>query len=233
MTTNEKDFKVVSGGYDFYGDPEYAKKGYITGGLYHYYINRLHLSTASEENSLVIPPTDAVVSVTYMPYVLGADVKEVQFDSNRFANEESLPDGFTFKFKSLYRVTNLPTDEVNVASFDRYKVSGTTIRGNWNWRNEGKLWQYPYTRLEFNDNISSPIEIRQNLFNDLNNTKQLKVRNALNSQGMYLMYCAGYKGDEQGWVEGVVSQGNLLPTTSSYYMEYMSRNQNQFKANRS
>ena len=53
---------------DYYGDPVSQKQGYLTGGLYHYYITEAYIRTLTGEGMTAIPPIDSVISVILMPY---------------------------------------------------------------------------------------------------------------------------------------------------------------------
>lgn len=217
---------------DFYGDPVTQQKGMTSGGLYYYLLTTERLKTITAKNAVVIPPTDCVVNVAVFPYLDGHSrvlVYEVEFDTERFKPDENY-----LINKSLYRIGDFPFDDLKVGTFKRYNIptAAKEARGSFNWKREGKLFQYPFTKLELNDHISTPFEIKPHLYNSNTNSQAVHVKHALNNMGMYLMYSPGYKADSTGLVEGVVTSGLNIPTTSSYYMDYMARNQESLKASR-
>ena len=217
---------------DFYGDPASQQKGITTGGLYYYILPEEKIRGMKEKNQLVIPPTESVVNVSYFPYLNGDTVLiyNVVFDTKRFP----LPNENVITSKTIYRVGDMPFEDVKLGTFKRYNIPAAAreSRGLFNWQREGKLFQYPFTRLELNDNISTPLEIKPHLYNNNTNTQAIHVKHAVNNMGMYLLYSPGYKSDSSGLVEGVVSSALNIPTTSNFYMDYMARNQESLKTAR-
>ena len=218
---------------DFYGDPVSQQKGVSTGGLYYYLITDKKIKVASSKNSVVIPPTESVVNVSYFPYLDGESrvlVYNVVFDADRF----KLPDNVELGSQTLYRIGEFPFDDIKLGTFKRYNIptAAKQARGSFDWRREGKLFQYPFTKLEINDHVSTPFEIKPHLFNNSNNAQAVHVKHAINNMGMYLLYSPGYKSDSSGLMEGVITSGLNIPTTSSFYMDYMARNQASLSASR-
>ena len=217
--------------HDYYGDYHSQTQGFITGGLYYYLIQESYVKTLIKKGQTAIPPTDAVVSVNLMPYSNYADFRGVGtlFDNIRFPSSGKLEDNIT-----LYRCETVRHPEATLASFKRYdSTQYEQAGGKFNWRKETKLQQYPYSYIEFNDHVSTPLMIEPSNFQSgSSNTQALCVRQYLNQLGMYQLYVAGYKGDPEGLNEGVITQDLSLPVTSDAYMDYMARNQSQFKVNR-
>lgn len=219
-------------GNDYYGDYHAQKQGFLTGGLYHYLITESYIKTLIAEGMSAVPPTDSVVNVNLMPYANYAQFdylsKQTLFDTNRFPPSGQLKNNIT-----LCRCSTVKYPVANLATFKRYDSTLYQQKGGkFNWKKETKLQQYPYSYIEFRDNVSTPLMIDPSSFQfGDTNTQTLKVRHHLNHLGMYALFVAGYKGDSDGLIEGVVTQGLSLPTTSSAYMDYMARNQHQFKQN--
>lgn len=215
---------------DYYGDPEAQKRGFLTGGLYHYLIVESYICSLISKGQTAIPPTDAVVSVNLMPYAHYAQFDHNStasiFDTNRFPTSGKMKGNV-----SLCRCVDVKYPVANVATFNRYdKSQFSQPGGKFDWRKETKLQQYPFSYIEFNDHVSTPLMIDPSAFQKGESNQQvLSVRHHLNHMGMYLLFVAGYKGDTSGLNEGVISQGLSLPTVSDAYMDYMARNQAQFK----
>ena len=219
--------------YDYYGDPEAQKRGITSGGMYYYLLTETKLKGMQSKNRIPVPPTDSVINVTYFPYLDGETrvlVTPVEFDTKRFP----LADNINLGNKTLYRIGDFPFDDLKIGTFKRYNIPAAAkeARGRFNWKREGKLFQYPFTKLELNDHISTPLEIKPHLYNSSTNSQAVHVKHALNNMGMYLMYSPGYKADSTGLIEGVVTSGLNIPTTSSFYMDYMARNQASLNASR-
>lgn len=220
--------------YDYYGDIETQKKGIISGGLYYYLLTEKKIKLMAGENSIAIPPTDTIVNVAYYPYLNGEEralVKVVEFDKERFKNDNESQASFK---STLYRIGDLPFEDMKLGTFKRYQIpaAAKASGGLFDWRREGKLFQYPFTVLEFNDHVSTPFEIKPHLFPNNTNTQSIFVKHALNAMGMYALYAKNYKYDEAGLREATITSSLNIPTTSNFYMDYMARNQAQFTASR-
>lgn len=213
---------------DYYGDYKSQKNGYLTGGLYHYLIVESYIRQLIKKGMAAVPPIDSVISVNLMPYASYADFRGdgTLFDTIRFPTSGVITNNIT-----VYRCEEVRHPTANLGTFKRYdSTQYQQAGGKFNWRKETKLQQYPFSYLEFNDHVSTPLMIEPSNFQaGDSNTQTLSVRHHLNHLGMYMLYVAGYKGDSTGLHEGVITQNLSLPTTSNAYMDYMARNQAQFK----
>lgn len=216
--------------HDYYGDYNAQKNGFLMGGLYYYLIVEDYVRDLIMPGMAAVPPCDSVVSLHLMPYANHARFtgRGTLFDVNRFPTSGKIKNNIT-----LYRCEKVTFPTLALGTFKRYDATQyQQAGGKFNWRKETKLQQYPYSYIEFRDGVSTPLTIDPSSFQmGDNNTQTLSVRHHLNHLGMYTLYVAGYKGDETGLVEGVVTQGLSLPTTSDAYTDYMARNQAQFKQN--
>lgn len=243
ITTEEKDIEIDhpveailedpgADAHDYYGDHYNQKQGYLTGGLYHYLITESYIRKLIGKGAAAVPPVDSVIGLNLMPYAHFAQFDyqgtATLFDTNRFPTSGKITNNIT-----LYRCTTVKKTTVNLGTFKRYDSSQyLQAGGKFDWRKETKLQQYPFSYLEFDDHVSTPLKIDPSQFQaGESNTQTLSVRHHLNHLGMYMLYVAGYKGDQTGLVEGVITQNLALPTTSDAYMDYMARNQAQFKQN--
>lgn len=218
---------------DFYGDPVSAKNGVVTGGLYFYLLTDKKVKAAQSKNQLLVPPTETVVNVSFFPYLEGENevlVHPTLFDTVRYP----LPDALKLDSKVLYRIGEFPFSDKKLGTFKRYNIptAAKTRGGVYDWRKEGKLYQYPFTKLELNDHVSTPLEIKPHLYNSSTNSQAINVRHALNHMGLYLLYSPGYKADSTGLVDGTLTSGLNIPTTSSFYMDMMAKSQESLKASR-
>ena len=216
---------------DWYGDYHRQKQGITTGGLYYYILDETYIKQCSEKGQIVVPPTDAIVSVNMIPYYRYSGMTGVylDFDTVRFPVSSTINLGEA----SVCRVTEVIKPEATLGTIKRYDTSQyQQAGGKFNWKKETKLQHYPYSYLEVNDHVSNPLQVIPQFFPNSSNTVSLNIRQHLNNLGMYQLYVEGYKGNQNGLNEGVITQDLSLPTTSNAYMDYMSRNQNQFKQNR-
>lgn len=213
---------------DWYGDYHRQKQGITTGGLYYYILDETYIKQCTEKGQIVVPPTDAIVSVNMIPYYRYSGMTGIylDFDTVRFPVSSTINLGEAM----VCRVTEIIKPEATLGAITRYDSSQyQQAGGRFNWKKETKLQHYPFSYLEINDHVSSPVIVYPQLFNHQTNTVAVKLRQYLNHLGMYQLYVEGYKGNINGLNEGVVTRDLAIPTTSNAYMDYMARNQNQFK----
>ena len=97
---------------------------------------------------------------------------------------------------------------------------------NFDWRNEGKLYQYPYRWIEFHDGLMNPMYIEpQYLAHNTGN--KFKVRQFLNPHGVYECYIEDYKNDYNGLIYPNEVAGLDVPVTNNAYLNYLNQNKNQ------
>ena len=92
------------------------------------------------------------------------------------------------------------------------------------------MWLPPYHYGCISDGLSNPINYSLSMIDTTKSSQTVRLRTALNAQGMYQLYIDGYRGDDTGMVYNVVTSGNVLPTSNSAYLNYIANNQNQINA---
>lgn len=191
----------------------------IPDSLYYYYIDPSMLTSSY----FAIPPVDAVVSVTSMPYIKNLSMRSVDYDMKRFP---------LAGFSDQDEVVKIPLQRImgHEKSFFRYQLGEFTpypshsISEVFNWRNESKLYQYPYMYGIINDGLSTPLEIKYHQCG----SNQVWTHSTLNPTGTYSLYVKDYCGDTYGMMYGQTNtSGAMLPTVSSAYTNYMSQNKAQ------
>lgn len=209
----------------------------LSGNISYYLVASDDLSGTSEgspNQHLYIPPVQEVMGCYFIPYLSKTDFsiiettlkdKYLTYNNNStltYATEEDL--------RKIQRIYKLNTTVKHVATFEPNFVSGKTVGGNFNWRNEGKLWLPPYHYGCISDGLSNPINYSLSMIDTTKSSQTIRLRTALNAQGMYQLYIDGYRGDDTGMVYNVVTSGNVLPTSNSAYLNYIANNQNQINA---
>ena len=220
---------------DFLGNKEHAKQGILDGNLSFYVVSKPHLKTYAQnlttKDIVVIPPVSDIISCYYFPYM---DLElmlteEVDFDEEAYPlpyNEDCV------ESLTLTRVKHVSGNGiVDVGTFTKYPITGTTIGGNWTWQNEGKLWLPPFTTCLAFDGMTEPMEINPLLTPEGENFT-ICCRHSLNHLGAYTLYIDGYRGMSQGYLYGQTSTGLSFPVVSHAYTEYMHQNQFQLKSDR-
>lgn len=206
--------------------------------LYHYFID----NTIIAKNGILVPPTSAIVSVVYTPYLERSHLTlaNVNYDYPRFPVEglADAPGGtdmeFLAKNTELQKIQSQTYQFIDrkLGEFTPYKITGKNIGGARNWRNEGKLWQYPYHHAVLYDGISEPLEIKPHLCQN-SNKADINVKCPITATGQYNIYVPYYNNDWQGVFEGMTSTSSLqLPLVSSAYTDYMAMNKNQMSSQR-
>ena len=202
-------------------------------GLYFYFMNENTGEFEGDIDSRIIGNCEAIQSVQYVPFITDEDLilNKIKYDVNRFG------DGTTFsqKFNSLEQlyVHRIKTQSIylkDVGEFKCYEpeksIGGDTV----NWRNESRLYNYPYMFGYITDHLNPPMEIKYHLCP--NNDTTLRVRTTISDRCSYALYIEGYKGDNNGNLEAMVSgDAHELPCSSDQYNSWMARNKNQMAQN--
>lgn len=209
---------------DFVGDlMGYVNK--IPNTFYYYLITQDDFSTTA--GKMLIPPVDVVHSLYYAPYtdVDNFDCINVEFDFKRFPlnNKVYLPNT-SYKRIKTQDIVNSRKFGTN---FKAYKPT-KNIGGTRNWRNEGKLYQFPFMYGVIDDNLMNPLDFKYHLcpYNDI----AVAVSSPLNDAGTYSVEIEGYKGDTANVMEYHVVTTNTMPTVSNAYSQYMAYNKAQLNS---
>lgn len=203
-------------------------------GLYFYYLDKKSLSQeitgGTVFNSKVIGSTQAIQSVLYAPYLSVSNLvmRACIYDNERLGNIEHNNTDTVLVYRVLGYRTKEDSNKV-LGDFKTYPDYGKSIGGKFNWRNESKLYQFPYSYAMVNDYLSTPLEIKYHLCNP--NTSTLKVKTSLSDKATYGLYIQDYAGDKLGQSEIAISNGSLdLPVSSSAYNNFCSTSKAQFQA---
>ena len=231
----------MAGVMDWYGNPSLSRQGILSGDLSMYAIGRDNLMSLNvtygtdgrpEQEYMFVPQTSEVISCYFFPYLDYSHIVQVEVDYD----EETFPlcaNAEQQKTYTMNRVIGFGDDGiVDVGEFSKYPVSGTSIGGDYSWRNEGKLWLPPFTQIVCSDGFSEPFGVNPLLINDDNSTFKICCRQSLNHLGLYTLYIDGYKGLSQGKLFGSTTGGNSLPVISSSYTDYMNQNRYNLKNER-
>lgn len=202
-------------------------------GLYFYFINQQTSDdTIFYLDTRILGNCGAIQSVQYVPFITEEDLKlyKIRYDMNRFGDEDS----FRLKFRDLeevycYRIDDVTTVKKDIAEFKCYQPS-KNIGGPVDWRNESRLYNYPYMFAYITDHLNPPMEIKYHLCKT--NTSSLKVKSTVSDRCSYGLYIDGYKGDTNGTLEAMVSgDAHEIPCSSSPYNTWVASNKNQIAQN--
>lgn len=197
-------------------------------GLYLYYLDNQRFS---DDNTSVIGNCSAIQSVQYTPFLEPGDLilNRIPYDVDRFGSTSKLRPGMLTK-PEVFRIVGNTQPIRPIGKFKTYDTEGLTIGGERNWRNESRLYNYPYAFALLTDHLNPPMTIKYHLC-ERYLEQTVKVRTTISDRCSYGIFVDGYKGDNNGTMEAMVSTDALeLPCSSSAYSQWFatSKNQTQF-----
>lgn len=204
----------------------------LPSALYFYYMNSALPEWNSEEFSAVLGNCPSVQSVQLVPFLetMDMDISSVDYDVYRFGKLEDIRPSLTYT-PLVYRINALITNVKTLGTFKPHNISGTTIGGKWNWRNESRLYNYPFMYGMLSDNLNQPLEVIYHLC-PYKDSATVKVRNTISDKCSYGIFIDGYKGDTNGRLEALVSgDAHELPCSSSAYAQWYASSKNQTAQN--
>ena len=208
------------------GEDKWDSKMYdLSCGLYFYFMNE-QMEGWSVKDNYIIGNCPAIQSVQFVPFVEEGDLGlfKIPYDTERFG--DTIRPGL-INGANVYRISNeILTNKVKTLNtFECYKPS-KNIGGALNWKNESRLYNYPYSFAMISDHLNPPMEVKYHLVPS--NTATLKVRNTISDRCSYGLFIEGYKGDSEGKMEALVSgDAHELPCSSSAYNQWFASNKNQ------
>lgn len=193
----------------------------------------------NKENTIPFSHSGAVMSIQYAPYINKDELTlfKLKYDTNRYKYKD---DGSQLGLDPnvtpyVYRLSSIVNTAENkkgiiqkrLSTFKCYKPQ--RVAGKRDWRNESKLYQYPYSYAYIYDGITQPLEIKYHLCSQ--NESELWVRSAVNINADYSLWIKGYKGDTYGELEQFMCTTNKeLPCVSNQYAQWLATNKNQMQA---
>ena len=183
----------------------------------------------TEYTNAVLGNCSAIQSVQYVPFLRKDDLmlNAVPYDIARFGQLQASHPKLDYA-PYVYRVKALTTQVKSIGSFNCYSPS-KSIGGARNWRNESRLYNYPYQFAMITDHLNPPMEIKYHLVPS--SQANVKVIQTISDRCSYGLYVEGYKGDN-GQLEAMVSgEAHELPCSSSAYNQWFAANKNQVAQN--
>lgn len=222
---------MAEGGVSRVTEDSWAGENYgLPSALYFYYLNNQLPEWNSELSGGILGNCPAIQSVQYVPFLdpMDLDINSVEYDTVRFGSIEKSRPSLTGT-PLVYRVKSIVKNIKTLGTFKCYHPQ-KSIGGETNWRNESRLYNYPYSFAMLTDNLNPPIEIQYHLCNSNENT--VKVRSTISDRCSYGIFVEGYKNDFDGKMEAMVSgDAHELPCSSSAYNQWFASNKNQVQQN--
>ena len=222
---------IEAGSEDKWGNENYS----LPCALYFYYMGDDINSGNEYENwnteytNAVLGNCSAIQSVQYVPFLRKDDLQllGVPYDVARFGQLQASHPKLDWS-PTVYRIKALTTQVKTLGTFNCYTPS-LTIGGQRNWKNESRLYNYPYQFAMITDHLNPPFEVKYHLVP--NGTGTIKVLQTISDRCSYGLFVEGYKGDN-GKLEAMVSgEAHELPCSSSAYNQWYASNKNQVSQN--
>ena len=182
-------------------------------GFYYYLISRNKLINAN-----YLGYVDTIQSLTFNPFIEESDINsivECTFNSDKYG----IPDGGIPK---CYRIESFDNIEKEIGIIELFKTKEKYDSAPFPY--DPKLEMFPFNYYLVTDYINPPILIKPQLVEVNDNRLRVKVTTTpLSSESKYNLYVDGYKGDNNGNLEGITNTTPLmLPVTSSIYSQFLS-----------
>lgn len=213
---------IIAKSKDEWGSENYT----LPSGLYFYFLNENLPSWDTAKSGSIIGNCSAIQSVQFTPFIEPTDLRlfHVPYDTERFGGVDKTRPSLT-DTPLVFRITAIENNIKKIGSFKCYNPD-KTIGGEISWRNESRLYNYPYMFAMITDNLNQPFEIKYHLCNS--NLNNVMVRNTISDRCSYGLFVQNYKNDVDGKLEALVSSdAHELPCSSSAYSQWFAMNKNQ------
>ena len=175
LPTGGGDTGIEGGSEDSWGNENYG----LPCALYFYYMGddinagNEYENWNTEYTNAVLGNCSAIQSVQYVPFLRKDDLNllAVPYDVARFGQLQASHPKLDYA-PYVYRIKALSSQVKTLGSFIPYKPT-KTIGGERNWRNESRLYNYPYNFAMITDHLNPPMEIKYHLVP--NNKGDIKV----------------------------------------------------------
>lgn len=196
-------------------DLENSKIKGIPQGLFYYYVD------PSEPNQF-IGHCPSIQSLLWTPFIEKEDLtlRDCTYNYSKFSDLE-IP-------ITVHRIENFDNSFKILADKDKYRVANKPVTdGRASWRNESRLYQYPYEFAMLTDYMNEPLQIRYELIPHSKIT--VLCKNSISDKCTYYLFIDSYKNDIEGKLEGIISNCNLeVPISNNAYTSYMAYNKHTF-----
>lgn len=176
-------------------------------GLYYYCIPLNKVSSAT-----YLGYVDSIQSLTYNPFIEIDDMSTIidcSFDVDRYGTPKTgIPKCYRMLFvdtidKLLKEINVFPTNDPTMATF------------------EPKLFCFPFRYFMITDYINNPLIVKPELCDNHKLKLRVKATNVA-TESKYNLYVEGYKGDNNGNLNGMINNNPLmLPVLSNAYSQFL------------
>ena len=214
-----------------------TKLGDFYTGMYYYMLGGDLNNFGNADNTQILgncPAIESIIVTPFLdPYTLPIRLTKIPYDIKRFGStSDNTRCGLT-EDAYVFRINNQCRHfiEKDISTFKPYPNLGEVRTTERNWRNESKLYQFPYSYAMLCDHFNPPLVIKYNYLEN-KDTNKVKGVFTLSDKCTYKLYIEGYKGDNVGNMESLTSNASLqLPVTSSAYSQFLATSRSSFVAN--
>ena len=236
-----------------YEPKEYSING-LPSALHFYYLNNKLLEGEEVLSGIRVPrkrslsplmQSATIQSILYVPFMKAEMIKmhRYNYDQKYYGSVSENPKStLSVQGVHVYKIEGLKSGQKDfnykLGTVDKYETKKFGTRtGKRSWKNESKLFQFPYHFINIQDHMNAPLQIAINMIEGSEEYKNGKtfdvnVRQAFSINGSYTLYVPYLKGDPLGKNEGIKSASPMdLPVSSSQYAQYMANNKAQHTTN--
>ena len=181
-------------------------------GLYYYFVDANKITGAT-----YLASCNTIINVCFNPFLSEANLllHASSFNTDKYGQiDNTIPTVYRIRTGTRITKTLMAKNVFNTKSY----MSGT----------DPKLLVYPYRYFILTDYINPPLLIKPQ-FVPNNGKCEIQVITSVSTEGKYNLSVKGYKGDNNGNLEGINTSANfMIANTGSAYSQFLSTSASQF-----
>lgn len=181
-------------------------------GLYYYFVDANKITGAT-----YLASCNTIVNVCFNPFLSENDLNlhASSFNTDKYGQiDNTIPTVYRIRTGNKIEKTLMAKNVFSTKSY----MAGT----------DPKLLVYPYRYYILTDYINPPLLIKPQ-FVPNNGKCEIKVITSVSTEGKYNLSVKGYKGDNNGNLEGINTSANfMIANTGSAYSQFLSTSASQF-----
>ena len=181
-------------------------------GLYYYFVDSNKITGAT-----YLASCNTIVNVCFNPFLSENDLNlhASPFNTDKYGQiDNTIPTVYRIRTGNKITKSLMVKNVFNSKSY----ISGTNP----------KLLLYPYRYFILTDYINPPLLIKPQFVSN-NGKCEIQVITSVSTEGKYNLSVKGYKGDNNGNLEGINTSANyMIANTGSAYSQFLSTSASQF-----
>lgn len=180
-------------------------------GLYYYFVDSSKITGAT-----YLATCNSIINVAFNPFLSENDLllHASSFNTDKYGKiDNTIP--------TVYRIRTGHKIEKTLHTKDLFKTK-SLLKGI-----DPKLLFYPYRYFILTDYVNPPLLIKPQFVEG--GKAKIKVITSVSTEGKYNLSVEGYKGDDNGNLEGINTSANfMIANTGSAYSQFLSTSSSQF-----